>query len=160
MTIFHLPVRPYSPIDALNRRAAALGSLAAGPNGILVRSHPDNATASRIRVATNAAANLVRAGKLDEAERAAHDLLARFPDVHDGYDRLGMVCEARGDHRQAAEYYRKAIAVIRARSRVIIISALPDIVRSYVSFEAGYPPAWPVSHCAASSPSRHPRLPT
>ena len=39
--------------------------------------------------------------------------LARFPDVHDGYDRLGMVCEARGDHRQAAEYYRKAIAVIR-----------------------------------------------
>ena len=23
---FHLPVRPYSPIDALNRRAAALGS--------------------------------------------------------------------------------------------------------------------------------------
>ncbi len=64
--------------------------------------------------ASNAAANLVRAGKLDEAERAAHDLLARFPDVHDGYDRLGMVCEARGDHRQAAEYYRKAIAVIRA----------------------------------------------
>ncbi len=53
--------------------------------------------------ASNAAANLVRAGKLDEAERAAHDLLARFPDVHDGYDRLGMVCEARGDHRQAAE---------------------------------------------------------
>src|ERR1700722_10981800 len=25
-TVFHLPVRPYSPIDALNRRAAALGS--------------------------------------------------------------------------------------------------------------------------------------
>jgi tetratricopeptide (TPR) repeat protein len=64
--------------------------------------------------ASNAAANLVRAGKLDEAERAAHDLLVRFPDVHDGYDRLGMVCEARGNHRQAAEYYRKAIAVIRA----------------------------------------------
>jgi hypothetical protein len=25
-TVFHLPVRPYSPIDALNRRAAAVGS--------------------------------------------------------------------------------------------------------------------------------------
>lgn len=25
-TVFHLPVRPYSPIDALNRRAAATGS--------------------------------------------------------------------------------------------------------------------------------------
>jgi Tfp pilus assembly protein PilF len=39
--------------------------------------------------------------------------LARFPDVHDGYDRLGMVCEARGDRRQAADYYRRAINVIR-----------------------------------------------
>jgi tetratricopeptide (TPR) repeat protein len=62
---------------------------------------------------SNAVVELVRAGKLDEAEKAAHDLLARFPDVHDGYDRLGMVCEARGDHRQAAECYRRAIAVIR-----------------------------------------------
>ena len=73
-----------------------------------------NDNTDELTEASNAAANLVRAGKLDEAERAAHDLLARFPDVHDGYDRLGMVCEARGDHRQAAEYYRKAIAVIRA----------------------------------------------
>jgi tetratricopeptide (TPR) repeat protein len=62
---------------------------------------------------SNAVVDLVHAGKLDEAEKAAHDLLARFPDVHDGYDRLGMVCEARGDHRQAAEYYRKVIAFIR-----------------------------------------------
>jgi tetratricopeptide (TPR) repeat protein len=60
-----------------------------------------------------AEADMVHAGNLDAAEQAAHDLLARFPDVHDGYDRLGMVCEARGDHRQAADYYRKAINVIR-----------------------------------------------
>ena len=57
--------------------------------------------------------DLVHAGKLDEAEKAAHDLLERFPDVHDGYDRLGMVYEARGDHKQAAHYYRKVIDVIR-----------------------------------------------
>jgi tetratricopeptide (TPR) repeat protein len=63
--------------------------------------------------ASNAVVDLVHAGKLDEAETAAHDLLTRFPDVHDGYDRLGMVCEARGDHRQAADYYRKVIAFIR-----------------------------------------------
>jgi tetratricopeptide (TPR) repeat protein len=55
----------------------------------------------------------VRAGKLDEAEQAARDLLVRFPDVHDGYDRLGMVYEARGDNRQAADCYRKVIAFIR-----------------------------------------------
>jgi soluble cytochrome b562 len=63
--------------------------------------------------ASNAVVDMVQAGNLDAAEQAAHDLLARFPEVHDGYDRLGMVCEARGDHRQAADYYRRAINVIR-----------------------------------------------
>jgi len=63
--------------------------------------------------ASNAVVDMVHAGNLDAAEQAAHDLLKRFPDVHDGYDRLGMVCEARGDRRQAADYYRRAINVIR-----------------------------------------------
>jgi hypothetical protein len=49
----------------------------------------------------------------DEAEAAGLDLLLRFPDVHDGWDRLGMVHEARGDSRQAADYYRKVIDFIR-----------------------------------------------
>lgn len=62
--------------------------------------------------ASNAAAGLVRAGKLDEAEQAARDLLVRFPYVHDGYDRLGMVYEARGDNKQAAHYYRQALEFI------------------------------------------------
>ena len=53
-----------------------------------------------LTIASNAAAGLVRAGKLDEAEQAARDLLVLFPDVHDGYDRLGMVYEARGENRQ------------------------------------------------------------
>jgi len=63
----------------------------------------------------NAAGDLVKAGKLEEAEAAAHDLLKRFPDVHDGWDRLGMVHEARGEKKQAADCYRKALAVIRAQ---------------------------------------------
>ena len=63
--------------------------------------------------ASNAVVDMVQAGDLDAAEQAAHKLLARFPDVHDGYDRLGMVCEARGDRRQAADYDRRAITVIR-----------------------------------------------
>ena len=57
--------------------------------------------------------HLVRAARLDEAEAAARDLLVRFPDVHDGWDRLGMVHEARGDSRQAADCYRKVIDFIR-----------------------------------------------
>ena len=65
-----------------------------------------------LTTASNAAVELVRAGKLDEAERAARDLLDRFPEVHDGWDRLGMVFEARGDNRAAADCYRKVIAFI------------------------------------------------
>ena len=65
--------------------------------------------------ASNAAVDLVHAGKLDVAEQAARNLLVRFPEVHDGYDRLGMVYEARGDNKQAAQYYRQALEFIRQR---------------------------------------------
>jgi tetratricopeptide (TPR) repeat protein len=67
-----------------------------------------------LTAASNAAASLVNDGNLDEAERAAHDLLERYPDVHDGWDRLGMVYEARGDKKNAADCYRKVIEFIRA----------------------------------------------
>jgi tetratricopeptide (TPR) repeat protein len=63
--------------------------------------------------ASNAVVDLVKAGEFDQAERAAHDLLSNYPDVHDGYDRLGMIYEARGDKARAAEYYRQALAFVR-----------------------------------------------
>ena len=65
---------------------------------------------------SNAVVDLVRAGKLDEAERAARELLVRYPEVHDGHDRLGMVYEARGLHREAADCYRRVIELVRARA--------------------------------------------
>jgi tetratricopeptide (TPR) repeat protein len=65
--------------------------------------------------ASNAVVAMVKAGQLDEAERAARDLLVRFPEVHDGYDRLGMVYEARGQNRHAADCYRKVIDFVLAR---------------------------------------------
>lgn len=64
--------------------------------------------------ASNAVVDLVHAGKLDEAEIAARDLLVRFPEVHDGYDRLGMVYEARGENKKAADCYRQVIDFARA----------------------------------------------
>jgi tetratricopeptide (TPR) repeat protein len=68
-----------------------------------------------LTVASNAAVNLVKAGKLKEAEAAARGLLESFPHVHDGWDRLGMVHEARGENKQAADCYRKALDIIRAQ---------------------------------------------
>ena len=83
--------------------------------------------------ASNAAVNLVRAGKLDEAEQAARDLLVRFPDVHDGYDRLGMVYEARGDNKQAAQYYRQALEFIRQRPDQYDDSGLEAVFRRLIA---------------------------
>jgi tetratricopeptide (TPR) repeat protein len=63
---------------------------------------------------SNAVVDLVHEGKLEEAARAARELLVRYPEVHDGYDRLGMVYEARGDRKAAADCYRKVIEFVRA----------------------------------------------
>ena len=41
------------------------------------------------------------------------ELLSDVHDSYDRYDRLGMIYEARGDNKQAADYYRRAIAFIR-----------------------------------------------
>ena len=70
--------------------------------------------AQALDAASNAVVDLVHAGRLDEAEQAARELLVRYPEVHDGYDRLGMVHEARGQFREAADCYRKVIEFMRA----------------------------------------------
>jgi tetratricopeptide (TPR) repeat protein len=70
--------------------------------------------AQALDAASNAVITLIHAGRLDEAEQAAQELLVRYPEVHDGYDRLGMVHEARSQFRQAADCYRKVIEVMRA----------------------------------------------
>jgi tetratricopeptide (TPR) repeat protein len=68
-----------------------------------------------LTAASNAAVDLVNTGRLEEAEAAARDLIARYPEVHDGWDRLGMMYEAKGDNKAAADCYRKALAIIRER---------------------------------------------
>jgi uncharacterized protein YchJ len=49
---------------------------------------------------SNAVRKLIDAGRIDE--------------VHDGYDRLGMVYEARGQNKLAADCYRQVIDFVRA----------------------------------------------
>ncbi len=71
----------------------------------------------RLMEDSNAVIDMIHAGDIDAAEQAAHELLVRYPEVHDGYDRLGMVCEARGENRKAADYYRKAIAFIEEHTQ-------------------------------------------
>lgn len=66
--------------------------------------------------ASNGVIDLIDAGRLDEAEQAAHALLTAYPDVHDGLERLAMVSAARGDRARAAAYYRQAADFVHARA--------------------------------------------
>ena len=80
----------------------------------LLQSRATWQEAQTLDAASNAVIDLIRAGRLDEAEQAARELLVRYPEVHDGYDRLGMVHEARGQFRQAADCYRSVVEFARA----------------------------------------------
>lgn len=97
--------------DELNKRATLSPAAAAAP----ARSTPKvrfTTADDDLEAASNRVVDLIRAGELDAAEQAAHELLARYPDVHDGHDRLGMLFEARGDPKQAAHHYRQVVAFI------------------------------------------------
>jgi tetratricopeptide (TPR) repeat protein len=72
--------------------------------------------ANELDEASNGVVDLIHAGRLDEAEQAARDLLLRYPEVPDGHDRLGMVHEARGNRREAADCYRKVVEFMRAHA--------------------------------------------
>jgi len=57
---------------------------------------------------SNNVVDLIEQEKLDEAEAVSRRLLNEYPDQIDGFNRLAMVYEARGEKRKAAEYYRRA----------------------------------------------------
>jgi len=64
---------------------------------------------------SNSVLPLIKAGKLDEAEGICDELERRYPDQIDGLERRARVFEARGDRKQAALYFRKALAHAKAR---------------------------------------------
>jgi len=57
---------------------------------------------------SNSVVDLIEQNKLDEAEAVSRELLTEYPDQIDGFNRLAMVYEARGEKGKAAEFYRKA----------------------------------------------------
>ena len=60
---------------------------------------------------SNRVVGLIHEGHLDEAEEGAKQLLIDYPELPDGFDRLGLVYEKRGDHAKAIEMYQKALAL-------------------------------------------------
>jgi len=92
--------------------------------------------AKALDAASNAVVDLVHAGRLDEAEQAARELLVHYPEVHDGDDRLGMVHEARGQFREAADCYRKVIEFTRAHPEDYDAGFVDSFLKLIVKLEA------------------------
>ena len=93
-------------------------------------------TKPALDAASNAVVDLVHAGRLDEAEQAARELLVRYPEVHDGYDRLGMVHEARGQLREAVDCYRKVIEFTRTNPEDYDAGFVDSFLELIVKLEA------------------------
>ena len=102
----------------------------------LLQSQATWQEAQALDAASNAVIDLIRAGRLDEAEQAARELLVRYPEVHDGYDRLGMVHEARGQFREAADCYRKVIEFTRANPEDYDAGFVDSFLELIVKLEA------------------------
>jgi tetratricopeptide (TPR) repeat protein len=113
-----LPKDQIAESAALAEAAAATAAAAAQHGhshaGCDFCGHLGNGGEDELTRDSNAVVDLVHEGKLDQAEAAARELLEHYPDVHDGYDRLGMVYEARGEKKQAADCYRKLIEFVLA----------------------------------------------
>jgi tetratricopeptide (TPR) repeat protein len=102
----------------------------------LLESQTTLQEAQALDAASNAVVDLVHAGRLDEAEQAARELLVRYPEVHDGYDRLGMVHEARGQFHEAADCYRKVIEFTRANPEDYDAGFVDSFLELIVKLEA------------------------
>ncbi len=89
---------------------------------------------------SNSVLDLVRCGKLEEAEEVCRQLLTEYPDQVDGLDRLAGVYEAKGEKLQAAEYHRKAADFMRTHpgfDEVSIAWTLSQAERLEEEYETG-----------------------
>jgi len=96
---------------AVREKRAAANAVATAP--VPPHSHLCHDCTHELDDAANAVFALIDAGKLDAAEQATHDVLTRFPGMHDGYECLGRLYQAKGDHSRAIECYHQVIAFAR-----------------------------------------------
>jgi tetratricopeptide (TPR) repeat protein len=98
---------------AAREKRAANAALSAAATAAHQHAHFCHDCSHQLDDAANAVFALIDAKKFDEAEQAAHDVLARFPSVHDGYECLGRLRQAKGEHQQAVDCYRRVIEFAR-----------------------------------------------
>jgi tetratricopeptide (TPR) repeat protein len=84
----------------------------------LSRHEADRAAAQAndhaLKAAATAIDRLIFAGRIDDAESSARDLIQRYPDRHQGHFGLGLVHQMRGNHQAAADCYRDVLEILYA----------------------------------------------
>ena len=65
---------------------------------------------------SNNAVYLINEGEFEKAKEKCEELLSKYPDVVDGFDRFAMLYEASGEKEKAAEYYRRSADFMRSSS--------------------------------------------
>jgi tetratricopeptide (TPR) repeat protein len=58
---------------------------------------------------SNRILDLIKQNKIDLAEQKAKNLIEKYPEVQDGFERLGMVYEAKKQNQLAVDMYQKAL---------------------------------------------------
>lgn len=108
-----LPKDQAAEIEAARARqaAAAAEAAAASASAGFILEEEDEFTEL-----SNRTVDLIREGRLQEAERACRELKDRFPDMIDWLERTGMLHEAKGEVQEAVKYYRRCLDFIEEHS--------------------------------------------
>jgi tetratricopeptide (TPR) repeat protein len=62
---------------------------------------------------SNAVVDMLKQGRIADAEAAWQQLNDKYPDMIDPLDRKAMILEAKGEYAEAADYYRQAAEYAR-----------------------------------------------
>lgn len=95
-------------------KLADISKLVKPSNPSIVQSGTGVFVENELDILSNSVVDLINAGELDKAEEKCLELLNRYPDVVDGFERFAMLYEARGEKLKAVEYYEKAAAFMKA----------------------------------------------
>ena len=76
----------------------------------------EQASAQERKAAVVAVDGLAIAGRMDEAELAARQLIQRWPNNYEGYYSLGLVHQLSSNHQAAADCYWKVLEILDARA--------------------------------------------
>jgi len=66
----------------------------------------------RLDEISNSAVDAIRGKRYEEAEKICEQLLRDYSWIIDGHDRLGMLREAQGRYREAADHYAQVLEMI------------------------------------------------